>query len=118
MCNNKLTSGNQPFLLSLPEVEPGHYVADIMPRGSPVHLPPRGVTWDRSYIYMETSTYLTCTCNSQAEGCTPERVRVKSTCTYLYRVGNIFSLLLQAYFGYGKKVNYCAYLKFEGVFYI
>ena len=28
-------------------------VVDIMPRGSPVHLPPRGVTWDRSYMCIE-----------------------------------------------------------------
>ena len=39
-----------PLNLSL-----GHYVVDIMPRVSPVHLPPRGVTWDRSYICIEMS---------------------------------------------------------------
>ena len=43
------------FFLSL-EVELEHCVVDIMPCGSPVHLPPRGVTWDRSYIYMDTSS--------------------------------------------------------------
>ena len=42
------------FFLSL-EFEPGHYVVDIMPRGSPVYLPPRGVTWDRSYMCIEMS---------------------------------------------------------------
>ena len=42
------------FFLSL-EFEPGHYVVDIMPRGSPVHLPPRGVTWDKSYMCIEMS---------------------------------------------------------------
>ena len=43
---------NQPFLHTL-LIEPGHCVVDIMPRGSPVHLAPRAVTWDRSYT--ETS---------------------------------------------------------------
>ena len=42
------------FFLSL-EFEPGRYVVDIMPRGSPVHLPLRGVTWDRSYMCIEMS---------------------------------------------------------------
>ena len=45
---------NHFFFLSL-EFEPGHCVVDIMPRGSPVHLPPRGVTWDRSYMCIEMS---------------------------------------------------------------
>ena len=49
LCIDKLTPGiSHSFFLSL-EVEPGHYVVGIMPRGSPVHLPPRGVTWDRSF---------------------------------------------------------------------
>ena len=47
------------FFLSL-EFEPGHCVVDIMPRGSPVHLPPRGVTWDRSYICIEMSPWSDC----------------------------------------------------------
>ena len=42
------------FFLSL-EFEPGHCVVDTMPRGSPVHLPPRGVTWDGSYMCIEMS---------------------------------------------------------------
>ena len=46
------------FFLSL-EFEPGHYVVDIMPRWSPVHLPPRGVTWDRSYMCKEVSLVAT-----------------------------------------------------------
>ena len=38
------------------ELEPGHCVVDIMSRGSPVHLPPCGVTRDRSYVCIEMSS--------------------------------------------------------------
>ena len=50
----KFDSGISHSFLSL-EFELGHYVVDIMPRGSPVHLPLHGMTCDMSYTYMEMS---------------------------------------------------------------
>ena len=62
LCLRAHSRTSHSFFLSL-EVEPGHCVVDIMPCGSPVHLPPRGMTLDRSYMYMETSSPKTYCCS-------------------------------------------------------
>ena len=47
-----LTSSLQePVIPSLSPLKLRHCVVDIMPWESPVLLPPRGVTWDRSYTW-------------------------------------------------------------------
>ena len=57
MCLQFDSGISHSFFLSL-KFEPGYCVLDVMPRGSPVHLPLHGVTWDRSYMYMEMSPQL------------------------------------------------------------
>ena len=49
-----------------------------------MHLPPRGVTWDRSYMYIIPTTYLSCSVGHVTPKLKDAHWRESERTTYLY----------------------------------
>ena len=58
-----------------------------------MHLPPCGVTWDRSYMYIISTTDLSCSVgrNSRAKGCTLERERTTYLCPWSFALQGVYT---------------------------